>query len=157
MCVGVGNFIYWQILPFISLDVWFSEGFDSIYIYIYIYIYTTNLLCHKQLCLMMFNERYCIVYYAINLLYYKHWIGKWKYITHISVTRKVLKSCRIKIVTLAHDVHGASSLYIKPCWQSLYRVFPPGGMGKSPHQPKICSCTPSQPNIYSPPPPPKVN
>ena len=103
---------------------------------------------------MMFNERYCIVYYAINLLCYKHWIGKWKYLTHISVIRKVLKSCRIKIVYLAHDVHGASSLYIKPCWQSLYRVFPPGGMGKSPHQPKNCSCTPSPPNVYSPPPPP---
>ena len=129
--------------------------YNKLYITTILYI-TTNLLGHEQLCLMMFNERYCIVYYAINLLCYKHWIGKWKYLTHISVIRKVLKSCRIKIVYLAHDVHGASSLYIKPCWQSLYRVFPPGGMGKSPHQPKICSCTPSQPNVYSPPlsPPP---
>ena len=41
------------------------------------------------------------------------------------------KSCRNKMVTLAHDVcdvHGAFSLYIKTCWQSLYRVFPTGWM-----------------------------
>ena len=36
------------------------------------------------------------------------------------------------MATLEHDVcdvHGAFSLYIKTCWQSLYRVFPTGGMG----------------------------
>ena len=36
------------------------------------------------------------------------------------------------MATLAHDVcdvHGAFSLYIKTCWQSLYRVFPTGGWG----------------------------
>ena len=41
------------------------------------------------------------------------------------------------MTTLEHDVydvHGASSLYIKTCWQGLYRVFPTGGMGESPHQ-----------------------
>ena len=51
----------------------------------------------------------------------------------------MLKSCRSKMATLAHDVcdvHGASSLYIKTCWQSLYRVFPTGRMGQSPHQKK---------------------
>ena len=51
------------------------------------------------------------------------------------MTHKVLKSCRSKMATLAHDVcdvHGASSLYIKTCWQSLYRVFPTGGMAGSP-------------------------
>ena len=43
------------------------------------------------------------------------------------------------MATLAHDVcdvHGASSLYIKTCWQSLYRVFPTGRMGQSPHHKK---------------------
>ena len=38
------------------------------------------------------------------------------------------------MVTLAHDVcdvHRGSSLYIKTCWQSLYKVFPTGGMGES--------------------------
>ena len=38
------------------------------------------------------------------------------------------------MATLAHDVcdvHGAFSLYIKTCWQSLYRVFPTRGMGES--------------------------
>ena len=73
-------------------------------------------------------------------------------------THKVLKSCRSKMATLAHDacdVHGASLLYIKTCWQGLYRVFPTGRMGESPHQQKICSFTPFPPNFYSF--PPKVN
>ena len=75
------------------------------------------------------------VHDVINLLYYKHWTGKWKYIPCISVTHKVLKSCRSKMATLAHDVcdvHGASSLYIKSRWQSLYKVFRTGGWG-NPH------------------------
>ena len=70
----------------------------------------------------------------------------------------MLKSCRIKVATLEHDVcdvHGASSLCIKTCWQSLNRIFPTGGMGESSHQPKICSFTPFPPNFYSF--PPKVN
>ena len=49
------------------------------------------------------------------------------------MTYKVLKSCRSKIATLAHnvcDVHGGSSLYIKTYWQSLCRVFPTGGKPK---------------------------
>ena len=61
------------------------------------------------------------------------------------------KSSRNKMVTLAHDVcdvHGAFSLYIKTCWQSLYRVFPIEGMGESHNQPKICSFTPSPPNFF---------
>ena len=51
------------------------------------------------------------------------------------MTHKVLKSCRSKMATLAHDicdVHGASSLYIKTCWKSLYRVFPTVGMEEVP-------------------------
>ena len=70
----------------------------------------------------------------------------------------MLKSCRGKTATLTHDVcdvHGASSLYIKTCWQSLDRVFPTEGMLEFPHQQKICSFTPSPPNFYSL--PPKVN
>ena len=129
---------------------------------VYIYIYTTNFLRHEQVCLM-FNER-CSweillslglikhVHDVINFLYYKHWTEKWKYIPYISVTHKVLKSCRSKMATLAHDVcnvHGASSLFIKTFWQSLYRVFPTKGMGESPHPAKICSFTLSPPNFYS--------
>ena len=74
------------------------------------------------------------------------------------MTHKVLKSCRSKMATLAHDVcdvHATSSLYIKTCWQSLYGVFPTGGMGESLYQPKIFSFTPSPPNFYFL--PPKVN
>ena len=67
---------------------------------------------------------------------------------------KVLKSCRRKMATLEHDVcdmHGASSLYIKACWQSLNRVFPSGGMGESHEQPKICSFTPFPTKLLFPP------
>ena len=42
MCVGVGGFMFWQILPSISPYIWFLEGFDLyiiLHIYIYIYIY----------------------------------------------------------------------------------------------------------------------
>ena len=55
------------------------------------------------------------------------------------------------MVTLAHDVcnvYGASSLYIKTCWQILYSVFPTGGTEESPHQPKRWSFTSSPPNFY---------
>ena len=163
MYVRVG-FMFWQMLPSISLYIRliFRRFWPTFIILPQIY-YVMNK------CLMMFNVRYSFESYffhhwaklnmfMINLLYYKHWTDKWKYIPYISVTHKVLKSCRSKMATLAHDVcdvHGASSLYIKTCWQSLYRVFPTGGMGESPHQPKICSFTPSPPNFYSL--PPKVN
>ena len=79
-------------------------------------------------------------------------------ISYISVTHKVLKSCRNKMATLAHDicdVQGASLYIYKTCWQGLYGVFPTWRMGESPHQQKICSFTPSTPNFYSL--PPKVN
>ena len=52
------------------------------------------------------------------------------------MTHKVLKSCRSKMATLAHDIcdmHGAFSLYIVTCWQSFYRVFLTWGMGESPN------------------------
>ena len=90
------------------------------------------------------------VHHVKNLLYYKHWTDKLKYIPYISVTPKVLKSCRSRMATLEHnvcDVHGASSLYIKTCWKSLYRVFPIWGIGEfttkqkfahSPHPHQIC-------------------
>ena len=42
------------------------------------------------------------------------------------MTHKVLKSCRSKMATWAHDVcdvHGASSLYIKICWQSSFIYY----------------------------------
>ena len=61
----------------------------------------------------------------------------------------MLKSCRSMMATLVHDVcdvHRASSLYIKTCWQNLYRVFPTSRDG---------GVTPSPPNYYSL--PPKVN
>ena len=140
MSVGVGNFIFWQILPFISFYVSFLEGSLYIYIYIYIYIYTEReryktFITSWKVCLMMFNERYSFeillpslglikhVHDVINLLYYEHWTDKWKYIPYISETRKVLKSCRSKMATWTHDVcdvHGASSLCMKTCWQSSF-------------------------------------
>ena len=92
------------------------------------------------------------VHDVINLLYYKLWTDKWKYILFISVTHKVLKYWTSTMATLEHDecnLHGAYSLYIKTCWQSLYRVFPTGRMGESHYQPKICLFTASPPNFYS--------
>ena len=60
---------------------------------------------------------------VIKLLNYEHLTEKRKYIAYISVTSKVLKSSRSKMATLAQDVchvHGASSLYIKSCWQIFF-------------------------------------
>ena len=59
----------------------------------------------------------------INLLYYVHRTEKRKYIPYISVTHKVLKSCKSKMATLAHDVcdvHGASLLYKKPVGEVVF-------------------------------------
>ena len=79
------------------------------------------------------------------------------------MTQKVLKSCRSKIATWAHDVYYVheASLYIETCWQSSFimhiynRVFPTGGDGEPPpYQPKICSCSHHQFFILFP---PKVN
>ena len=42
-----------------------------------------------------------------------------QYLPYMSVTHKVLKSCKSKVATVTHDVcdvHGAFSLYIKTCW-----------------------------------------
>ena len=75
------------------------------------------------------------VHDVVNLLHYKHWTDKWKYILYISAAHKVLKSCISKIATLAHDVchvHRAFSLYRKTCWQSLYRISLLGGWGSPP-------------------------
>ena len=67
----------------------------------------------------------------INLLYYVHRTEKRKYIPYISVTHKVLKSCKSKMATLAHDVcdvHGASSLYKKPVGEVVF-LTPPLPLG----------------------------
>ena len=65
----------------------------------------------------------------------------------------MLESCRSKMATLEHgvcDVHGASSLYIKNCWQSLYRVFPIGGMDESPPTNQKCAHSPPPHQIFVP-------
>ena len=155
--------MFWQILPSISLCFIFRRFWPICYIYKYIYIYI------QQIYYVMNKYVWCLmrdtllrdtssslikhVHDVISLLYYKHWTDKWKYIPYMSVTQKVLKSCRSKMATLEHnvcDVHGASSLYIKTCWKILYR-----GRGGVPPQPKIFSFTPSPSNFYSL--PPKVN
>ena len=106
MCVGVGCFMFWQILPSISLYVWFLKGFDLYYIYIILYIYI-----------------YIYIVFIIVFIYCitntKHWTDKWKYIPYIFVTHKVLKSCRIKMATLAHDVCDIY-IYIYMCGFMLF-------------------------------------
>ena len=67
---------------------------------------------------------------------------------------QVLKSCRSNMATLGHDVcnvHGASSLYKKTCWQGLDRVFPIGGMGKSPPPTKNLLISPLPTTFLFPP------
>ena len=49
------------------------------------------------------------------------------------------------MATLAHDLcdkHGASYLYIKICWQSLWRVFLTRGMGEFPTNQKFAHSHP---------------
>ena len=68
--------------------------------------------------------------------------------------QKALKSCKSKMATSAHDVcdvHGASSLYIKTCWKSLYRVFPTVGMGEVPPSTKNFLIHPLPTKILFPP------
>ena len=51
----------------------------------------------------------------------------------------------LQMATLAHDVcdvHGASSLYIKTCWQSLYRISLLGGWGSPPTNQKFAHSPP---------------
>ena len=122
------------------------------------------------------------VHDVICFLYYEYWTNKWKYIPYISVTHKVLKFCRSKTATLAPDVcdvHGASSLYTKTCWQKFFYIciciyiymymhiyiyvyiyiiqgFPYWGNGQRfAHSPKICSLPPPYQNFI--PSLPKVN
>ena len=48
------------------------------------------------------------------------------------------------MANLAHDVcdvHGASSSYIKTCWQSLCKVFPIGAWGSPPFNKKFARST----------------
>ena len=86
----------------------------------------TNFTIHLTLCLI-FSRSWPILYIYID---------KWKYIPYISVTHKVLKSCRSKMATLAHDlcdVHGASSLYIyKNLLAKFIQGFPYWGDGGVP-------------------------
>ena len=134
----------------------------------YIYIYTQNLLRREQVCLM-FNERCSFKRHFFHNWPWLNMFMMWKiycitntehtiYILYISVTHKVLRSCRSKMATLTHyvcDMHGASSLYIKACWQSLYWVFPTGRDGRVPSPTRNLLIRPSPPNFYSL--PPKVN
>ena len=90
---------------------------------------------HEQVCLMRLFpkiQRYFSHHWTwlnifmmfilmINLLYHGHWTDDRKYIPYISVTHKVLKSCRIKAATWGHDVYEAFSLYKKTCrWNVSY-------------------------------------
>ena len=144
--------MFWRILLSISISlyVWFLEGFgfDLYYIYYIIYIIYIIYNIYMYVCMYMYKfitsctSKYVVclmrlfweiilpslglikhVHDVINLLYYEHWTDKWIYIPYISVTHKVLKSCRSKMTTLANDVCdvlGASSLQIKTCWQNPF-------------------------------------
>ena len=94
---------------------------------------------------LLFYERYSFERYVFHHWTWLNVFMMWKYTPYISVTHKVLKSCRSKMATLAHDVcdvHGASLLYIKTYWQGLYRVCPTGRMGESPTNKKFTHSPP---------------
>ena len=108
MCLRVGGFMFWQVWPFISICVWFLEGFD-------LYIPTSP----EEVCLMrlfweiLIPSMGMIKHDVINMLYYKHWKDKqiyiyiyiYIYIPYISVAQKMPKSCRCKIATLGHMIY----------------------------------------------------
>ena len=77
------------------------------------------------------------IHVMINWLHYGHWADKRKCMPYISVTRKVLKSCRSKMATWAHDVydvHEAYLLYEKTCQQSSFiYVKIPTPLDSAPH------------------------
>ena len=74
MCVGVGGFMFWQILPSTSIYVWLLEGFDFIYIiYIYIiyilYIYYTLYICVYIYIIYIYIYVYIIYIYIYMYIY----------------------------------------------------------------------------------------
>ena len=133
--------MFWQILPSILLYVWFLEGFDLLKIYIpYVYICIYLYIPHNEFITSwtsMFNETVSkdteillpslglikYIHGMIHLLYCRHWTDKRKYIPYISVTHKVLKSCRSKMATWAndvYDVHETSSSHKETCRRSSF-------------------------------------
>ena len=90
MRVGVGGFMFWQILPSILCLIF------------------RRVLSHReQVCLMRLFREILLpslglvkhIDDVMNLLCYKNWTDKRKYIPYISVTHNVLKSCRSKMAT----------------------------------------------------------
>ena len=109
----------------------------------------------------MFNERYSFERY-----FFHHWAWLNMFMIHdklfmINLLQMLNRQKKIYTIYICdtqsaqileydvRDVHGASSLYIKACWQSSYGVFRTWGMGESPHQSKVWSFTPSPANVYS--------
>ena len=94
--VGVGDFIFYILTNFtirftlFLISLHFSLIFYIFYLCIYMLLPWLDLIKH--------------VHVLINLFYYEHWADKWKHIPYISLTHKVLKYCRSKMVTLANDV-----------------------------------------------------
>ena len=84
------------------------------------------------------------VHDVMNLLYYKHWTHNMYHIYLWYTKCSNLAEVRWPLY-LAHDVcdvHGAFSLYMKTCWQSLYRVFPARGWGSPPTNKKFADLPP---------------
>ena len=118
-----------------------------VYIYMYTYTYILMRLFREILLpslglikhLNMFMMLWCVKFILLWTL--NRQVKIYTIYICISVTHKVLKSCRSKMATWAHDVcdvHGASSLYIKICWQSSFYI-------------SICIihvCESPTPNIY---------
>ena len=108
-CVGVGSFMFWKILPSISLCLVFRRIWpihDMI-----------NLLYYGQ----WTDKRKYIPYISVTHKVLKSCGSKMATWAHVC------------------DVHGASSLYKKTCrWSSFIYMYNIHG-GSPPNQPKICS------------------
>ena len=133
MRVGVGGFMFWQILPSILCLIF------------------RRVLSHReQVCLMRLFREILLpslglvkhIDDVMNLLCYKNWTDKRKYIPYISVTHNVLKSCRSKMATWP-------MIYVM--YTELHRF-----MGGAPNQPKSPSIRLPTHQIFIPS-PPKVN
>ena len=130
------NFTIHFTLCLIFRRVWPFKNIYTICIYICIYLYIP----HNEFIrswTRMFNETVSkdteillqslglikYIHGMIHLLYCRHWTDKRKYMPYISVTHKVLKSCRSKMATWAndvYDVHEISSLHKETCCLSSF-------------------------------------
>ena len=118
MCVGVGVFLFWQILSSISLYVWFLVGFDLSYyniICIYIYIYCIYIYIYMHI---------CIIYIYIYIIYYIYILYKYIYMQQIYYVLKKYVWCLMRdtysILGLIKHAHDMINLLCYKHWTGKF-------------------------------------